>query len=54
MRESTARALKSASKFDRFHWHIDALRRKGSEVAREWLEEWPDIGRHPDDAGGRC
>lgn len=54
MNESTARELKSASKFDRFRWHIDALRREGSEEARAWLEEWPNVGQYPNDASYKC
>jgi NTE family protein len=50
MREETARALSSSSKFDRFRWHIDTLRREGSEEAATWLEQWPGVGRYPDDA----
>jgi NTE family protein len=49
MHKQTARKLHSSSKFDRFRWHIDELRREGSEVAAKWLEQWPDVGQYPDD-----
>jgi NTE family protein len=50
MTQETAAELRTSSKFDRSRAFIDRLRREGHEVARDWLNGWPDVGRYPDDA----
>jgi len=50
MTQQTAAELRTSSKFDRSRAFIDRLRREGHEVARDWLNGWPDVGRYPDDA----
>jgi NTE family protein len=50
MREPTAEALRYSSKFDRSRGFMDRLRREGEEVAREWLQHWPNVGCYPEDA----
>jgi NTE family protein len=50
MREPTAEALRYSSKFDRSRGFMDRLCREGEEVAREWLQHWPNVGCYPEDA----
>ena len=50
MKEETAARLQTSSKFDRSRNFIDKLRSEGSEVARDWLNQWPNVGRYPEDA----
>ena len=50
MKEETAARLQTSSKFDRSRDFIDKLRSEGSEVARDWLNQWPNVGRYPEDA----
>jgi NTE family protein len=50
MTQETATELKTSSKFDRSRGFIDRLRAEGQQVARGWLDRWPDVGRYPDDA----
>ena len=51
MKEETAARLQTSSKFDRSRNFIDKLRSEGSEVARDWLNQWPNVGDYPEDAG---
>lgn len=50
MTQETATELKTSSKFDRSRGFIDRLRAEGREVARDWLDRWPDVDCYPDDA----
>lgn len=50
MKPETAADLRTSSKFDRSRTFIARLRAEGHEVARDWLERWPDVGCYPDDA----
>jgi NTE family protein len=51
MRKETVDELQFSSKFDRSFDFMDRLRREGREVAEEWLADWPNVGRYPEDAG---
>ncbi|MGZ8373104.1 MAG: patatin-like phospholipase family protein [Rhodoplanes sp.] len=53
MKEETAAALRTSSKFDRSRGFIDRLRKEGHEVAQDWLARWPAVGHYPDDAAYR-
>ncbi|HEX5845876.1 MAG TPA: patatin-like phospholipase family protein [Rhodoplanes sp.] len=53
MKEETAAALRTSSKFDRSRAFIDRLRKEGHEVAQDWLARWPAVGHYPDDAAYR-
>ncbi|MGZ9020175.1 MAG: patatin-like phospholipase family protein [Rhodoplanes sp.] len=53
MKEETAAALRTSSKFDRSRAFIDRLRKEGHEVAQDWLARWPEVGHYPDDAAYR-
>ena len=53
MKEETAARLQTSSKFDRSRNFIDKLRSEGSEVARDWLNQWPNVGHYPEDAAYR-
>jgi NTE family protein len=53
MKEETAARLQTSSKFDRSRNFIDKLRSEGSEVARDWLNQWPNVGDYPEDAAYR-
>jgi NTE family protein len=53
MKEKTADALRYSSKFDRRREFTNRLRKEGREVARDWLDRWPDVGCYPDDAAYR-
>ncbi len=53
MKEETAAALRTSSKFDRSRGFIDRLRKEGHEVAQDWLARWPEVGHYPDDAAYR-
>jgi NTE family protein len=53
MKEKTADELRYSSKFDRRRDFVDELRREGRDVARAWLERWPNNGCYPDDAAYR-
>ena len=53
MKEETAAALRTSSKFDRSRGFIDRLRKEGHAVAHDWLARWPDVGCYPDDAAYR-
>ena len=53
MKEETAASLQTSSKFDRARNFIDKLRSEGSEVARDWLNQWPNVGHYPEDAAYR-
>jgi NTE family protein len=53
MKEETAAALRTASKFDRSRGFIDRLRKEGHAVAQDWLSRWPEVGHYPDDAAYR-
>jgi len=50
MMEGTATKLLYSSKFNRSRWLIDQLRTEGHEVARDWLNRWPNVGTWPEDA----
>ncbi len=53
MKEETAAALRTSSKFDRSRGFIDRLRKEGHAVAQDWLARWPEVGHYPDDAAYR-
>ncbi|MGZ8402206.1 MAG: patatin-like phospholipase family protein [Rhodoplanes sp.] len=53
MKEETAAALRTSSKFDRSRAFIDRLRKEGHEVAQDWLARWPAVSHYPDDAAYR-
>ncbi len=53
MKEETAAALRTSSKFDRSRGFIDRLRKEGHAVAQDWLSRWPEVGHYPDDAAYR-
>jgi NTE family protein len=53
MKEETAARLQTSSKFNRSRNFIDKLRSEGSEVARDWLNQWPNVGHYPEDAAYR-
>ena len=53
MKEHTADELRYSSKFNRSRDFMEKLRKEGSEVAREWLDCWPRVGRYPKDAAYR-
>ena len=53
MKEETAAALRTSSKFDRSRGFIDRLREEGHAVAQDWLARWPEVGHYPDDAAYR-
>ena len=53
MKEETAARLQTSSNFDRSRNFIDKLRSEGSEVARDWLNQWPNVGHYPEDAAYR-
>jgi NTE family protein len=50
MTRQTSAELRYSSKFDRSRGFMDRLRKKGREVAKEWLSRWPKVGCYPDDA----
>jgi len=50
MTRTTANELRYSSKFDRRREFTDKLRQEGTDVAREWLARWPDVGFWPADA----
>lgn len=51
MKKETADELRYSSKFNRSREFMDQLRNEGREVARAWLDRWPDgVGAYPDDA----
>jgi NTE family protein len=50
MTQETATELKTSSKFDRSRGFIERLRAEGREVARAWLDRWPEVDCYPDDA----
>jgi NTE family protein len=51
MKKATADNLQYSSKFDRSREFMDQLRKEGHEVARDWLDHWPDnVGCYPEDA----
>jgi NTE family protein len=51
MRRELAAELRYSSKFDRSRAFVDRLREEGHAVARQWLDQWPNVGCYPDDAG---
>ncbi|MGH9695183.1 MAG: patatin-like phospholipase family protein, partial [Bryobacteraceae bacterium] len=51
MTKRTADELRYSSKFDRSREFMDRLRLEGHQVARDWLDRWPDVGCYPEDAG---
>jgi NTE family protein len=53
MKEHTADELRYSSKFNRSREFVDQLRREGGEVARDWLDRWPQVGCYPEDAAYR-
>lgn len=54
MKKATADELRYSSKFNRSREFMDQLRNEGREVARTWLDRWPDgVGCYPDDAAYR-
>ena len=54
MKKKTADELRYSSKFNRSREFMDQLRKEGGEVARDWLDRWPDgVGLYPDDAAYR-
>ena len=51
IKKKTIDDLPYSSKFDRSRAFMNELRQEGSEVARNWLNRWPnDVGCYPDDA----
>jgi NTE family protein len=51
MTEETAETLQYSSKFDRSRAFMERLRGEGHDVAQSWLEQWPNVGEYPEDAG---
>lgn len=51
MSQATAQKLRASSKFNRSSSYIDDLRREGSQVAEQWLKNWPNaVDEYPQDA----
>jgi NTE family protein len=50
MSRATAAQLRYSSKFNRNRQFMYKLRDEGREIARAWLERWPNVGSYPDDA----
>jgi NTE family protein len=52
MEKKTADSLSYSSKFDRSRAFMDALRKEGRMVTRDWLDRWHkgDVGCYPEDA----
>jgi NTE family protein len=51
MKQGTADDLQYSSKFNRSRGFLDELRDEGQEVARRWLDSWPNDECYPEDAG---
>ena len=51
MSQATAQELLASSKYDRSPLRIDDLRREGSQVAEQWLSNWPNaVDEYPQDS----
>jgi NTE family protein len=53
MKEHTADELRYSSKFNRSRNFMDQLSAEGRQVARDWLDRWPNVGCYPEDAAYR-
>jgi NTE family protein len=53
MKKETADELRYSSKFNRTRQFMDQLSKEGREIARDWLDRWPDVGSYPEDAAYR-
>jgi NTE family protein len=54
IKQETVDKLLYSSKFDRSATFMNQLRDEGRQVARHWLNDWPDkVGRYPEDAAYR-
>jgi NTE family protein len=51
MTKGTADNLAYSSKFDRSRAFLDQLRGEGRAAGKDWIENWPNVGTYPQDAG---
>jgi NTE family protein len=50
MEQTTADSMPYSSKFNRGADFLEDLRAEGRQVARAWLNRWPNVGCYPEDA----